>query len=59
MKTFLAILGALSLLVLAVLLSPIIGVGYVITAPAILLIVIIVGVIKAIVKPNKKKGGSK
>lgn len=59
MKTFLAILGALSLLVLAVLLSPIIGVGYVITAPAILLIVIIVGAIKAIVKPNKKKGGSK
>lgn len=59
MKTFLAILGALSLLVLAVLLSPIIGVGYVITAPAILLIVIIVAVIKAIVKPNKKKGGSK
>lgn len=59
MKTFLAILGALSLLVLAVLLSPIIGVGYVITAPAILLIVIIVGVIKPIVKPNKKKGGSK
>lgn len=56
MKTFLAILGALSLLVLVVLLSPIIGVGYVITAPAILLIVIIVGVIKAIVKPNKKGG---
>lgn len=56
MKTFLAIIGALSLLVLAVLLSPIIGVGYVITAPAILLIVIIVGVIRAIVKP-KKKGG--
>lgn len=58
MKTFLAILGALSLLVLAVLLSPIIGVGYVICAPAILLIVIIVAVIKSIAKP-KKKGGSK
>jgi hypothetical protein len=58
MRTFLTILGALSLLVLAVLLSPIIGIGYVISAPAILLIVIIVAVIKAIVKP-RKKGGSK
>lgn len=58
MRAFLTILGALSLLVLVVLLSPIIGIGYVISAPAILLIVIIVGVIKAIVKP-KKKGGSK
>lgn len=56
MKTFLAILGGLTLLVLAILLSPIIGVGYVVTAPAILLIVIVVGLIKAITKPSKKGG---
>lgn len=57
MKTFLAIVGGFTLLVLAVLLSPIIGVGYVICAPAILLIVIIVGIVKAIVKKPEKKGG--
>lgn len=55
MKTFLAIIGFLNLLVIFMILSPVLGIIYVLIAPLVLLIVILVAIIKKLTTRGKKE----
>ena len=59
MKTIIYILGILSLIVIMLLLSPVLGMVYVLLAPLVLLIVIFVALIKNATKTKKKGDDNK
>lgn len=58
MKTFLAIVGAINVIILLIILSPLLGIAYVLLAPIILLFVILGVIIKKLCKRDEKKGGN-
>lgn len=59
MKTIIYILGILSLIVIMLLLSPVLGIVYVLLAPVVLLIVIFTVLIKNATKTKKKGDDNK
>ena len=59
MKTFLAIVGMINVIILLLILSPLGLIAYVVCAPVILLFVILYAIIKRISKPKRKEEHNK
>lgn len=55
MRTFLTIIGAINLIIILIILSPLLGIAYVLLAPIILLFVIFGVIIKKLCKREKEE----
>lgn len=55
MKTTLAVIGAINIIFLTIILSPLLGVAYILLAPLILLCVILFGLVRKLTKRGERK----